>query len=161
MPFGTLLSRDRVYRYTLVRELRPDPRRHVLFVMLNPSTADESLDDPTIRRCRGFAEHWGFEALTVVNLFALRATDPRTLRRHHDPIGPANDTWIVNAAQSASRIIAAWGTHGTLANRDQQVLRLLAPLRVHCLGRTKDGHPRHPLYVAGHTAPELFAEPMA
>jgi hypothetical protein len=133
------------YRYLLWR--RWTDASSVLFVMLNPSTADARRDDPTIRRCIGFARAWGFGGVEVVNLFAWRATDPRELRRAADPIGPDNDRAIAKAAARNHAIIAAWGVHGALLERDRQVAVLLAGARVHCLARTGNGAPRHPLYV--------------
>ncbi len=136
------------YRYTLRRELAPLlPGPRVLFVMLNPSTATDDIDDPTIRRCIDFAKRWGCSSLSVVNLFAARATDPRELKRMDDPIGPDNDLTIMSEAARADTVVLAWGVHGAYLGRDQDVLVLLRPLKPRHLGLTKDGHPRHPLYV--------------
>jgi len=137
-------SFDGPYRYLLWR--RWAEAASVLFVMLNPSTADAQRDDPTIRRCIGFARAWGFGGVEVVNLFAWRATDPRELRRAADPIGPANDRAITLAAARSHAILAAWGVHGALLDRDRQVTALLAGSRVRCLAHTGNGAPRHPLY---------------
>lgn len=140
-----------MYRYSLWREWCPDSLP-VAFIMLNPSTADDRKDDPTIRRCIGFAHAWGFGALEVVNLFAYRATDSRKLIGVDDPVGPENDGYIMHAVERCSYIVVAWGTKGVLLDRNRQVIRLLAGWRhVGCLGVTKDGHPRHPLYVRGNT----------
>jgi hypothetical protein len=137
---------DGPYRYLLWR--RWADAASLLFVMLNPSTADAERDDPTIRRCIGFARAWGFGAVEVVNLFAWRATYPRELRRARDPIGPDNDRVILEAAARNQAIIAAWGNHGAFGERDRQVAALLAPFGARCLGaRTSGGAPRHPLYV--------------
>jgi hypothetical protein len=118
--------------------------------MLNPSTADAEQDDPTIRRCIGFAKAWGFGGIAVRNIFALRATDPRELYKSDDPVGPGNDEAICDLAGLCPLIVAAWGVHGGLRNRGRQVCELLAGAgaEVVCLGVTKDGHPKHPLYVA-------------
>jgi hypothetical protein len=138
---------DRVYRYRLWREWNPDAPR-VSFVMLNPSTADAKTDDPTIRRCLGFAQSWGYGSLEVVNLFAYRATDPQELRGAADPIGAENDRYLIAASQRAQTLILAWGNWGKLHQRDQAVLRLLAECcKVYCLGINRSGQPRHPLYV--------------
>ena len=123
----------------------------VLFVMLNPSTADAETDDPTIRRCAGFARRWGFRELAVANLFALRATNPRELWRASDPVGPENDQHLVEMSSRADAVIAAWGAHGVYRNREQHVLRLLNGT-VEYLGLTKQGHPRHPLYLRADAA---------
>lgn len=120
--------------------------------MLNPSTADAERDDPTIRACVRLARRWGFGSLVAVNLFALRATDPRMLRRARDPIGPENDAAIVGAAADADLLLAAWGNWGVLHDRGRAVLDLLRPLgRPHCLGLTARGQARHPLYVGSGT----------
>jgi hypothetical protein len=122
--------------------------------MLNPSTADATLDDPTIRRCIGFARAGGFGGLQVLNLFAFRATDPTDMKAARDPVGPDNDTHIlaaITAAAAASApVIAAWGVHGALNGRDDEVRKLSLECGVNlmCLGSTKGNHPRHPLYVA-------------
>lgn len=135
----------RTYRYVLQR--RWSDAAPAVFVMLNPSTADAMVDDPTIRRCLGFARRERRGGLVVVNLFALRATDPKALYAHRDPVGPANDAVLAATCAQADLLIAAWGAHGSLHGRDQAVARLLAGRDVQCLGTTKDGHPCHPLYL--------------
>ncbi len=145
------------YRYTLRRELAPLlPGPAVTFVMLNPSTATDEVDDPTIRRCMDFAKRWDCTSLRVVNLFAARATDPRELRHMTDPIGPENDSAIVTEAAAAGVVVLAWGVHGTYRGRDQAVWRLLRPFRTGHLGLTKGGHPRHPLYVPARQPLAMF-----
>ena len=134
------------YRYRLGRRWA-DGGPAIAFVMLNPSTADAERDDPTIRRCAGFARAWGFAGMEVVNLFALRATDPARLRRARDPVGPGNDRHIAAAAGGADVVLLAWGNCGALRGRDRQVVALLAGLRPACLGVTQSGQPRHPLYL--------------
>lgn len=138
------------YRYSLKR--RWDAERGVaLWVMLNPSTADACVDDPTIRRCVSFSKAWGFGEIQVVNLFAFRSTDPKRLRREADPVGPENDAAIARAALEAGLIVAAWGGHDTRGRADH-VLSILRDWNVvRCLGTTKGGHPRHPLYVPAKT----------
>jgi hypothetical protein len=125
------------------------------WIMLNPSTADAHDDDPTIRRCMGFSQGWGAGGITVVNLFALRSTDPQALYSDPNPISPPpgdyNDVMISNASRHGGKTIAAWGVHGWIGGRNAAVMRLLANQSVYCLGVTKDGHPRHPLYVDGAT----------
>ena len=143
-----------IYRYSLSREwLGGDGT--VLFVMLNPSTADASVDDPTIRRCIGFAQRWGYARLTVGNLYAYRATDPRELDDAAgagvDPVGPENDDWLLRLSGGADEVIAAWGTKASAA-REARVLRRLAPwCTINCLGTTKSGQPKHPLYLPNKT----------
>jgi hypothetical protein len=135
------------YRYLLHRRWR-DGGATALFVMLNPSTADDLRDDPTIRRCIGFARRWRAGGLEIVNLYALRATRPRDLFAHRAPIGPDNDDVIRDAAARASTIVVAWGAHG--ARDDRRVARVVELLRdreLQCLGVNRGGTPRHPLYL--------------
>jgi hypothetical protein len=138
------------YRYRLKRTWHARGKV-VAFIGLNPSTADATADDPTIRRCVGFAKAWGFGGVAVVNLFAFRATDPRELKRAADPTGPENDAHLLAVATEASKVIAAWGVHGSHRGRDEEVIELLrgTGVRVACLERTNAGHPRHPLYAKG------------
>jgi hypothetical protein len=117
----------------------------MLLVMLNPSTADEQEDDPTIRRCVSFARREAYAAREVVNLYAYRATDPSDLDSVSDPVGPENDRAILLAAGSAGVIVAAWGAHRLAALRAPHVLHLLDDRDVRALGLTKSGQPRHPL----------------
>lgn len=138
----------RRFRYSLSRVWNPEAPT-VMFVGLNPSTADEREDDPTVRRCIGFARRWNCGGLILVNLFAYRSSHPASLFKADDPIGPANDTYILASARAAGRTVLAWGTKGYFLDRDQHVLSLLPA--AHCLGITKEGHPKHPLYLAGST----------
>ncbi len=149
---GAVLSRCGRYRYRLHRSWLMGEGT-VLFIMLNPSTADAELDDPTIRRCIGFARRWGFQELVVANLFAWRATDPRELKRASDPVGPENDEHLIALSGDADAVIAAWGVHGGYKNRNWVVRRLLRGTVEH-LGLTKQGHPRHPLYLRADAARE-------
>ncbi|WP_019955806.1 DUF1643 domain-containing protein [Yoonia vestfoldensis] len=148
------------YRYDLTRIWDQSAPR-LLFVMLNPSTATELHNDPTVERCERRARALGFGAFRVTNIFAWRDTDPRALRRAADPIGPANDASLLAAAVWADQIIAAWGTHGVHLGRGAQVAELLrqtgTPLLT--LGLTKDGHPRHPLYVSYDQHPRGWSVP--
>ena len=138
------LSSDRRYRYRLSRLWADGPR--VTFVMLNPSTADETADDPTLRRCLGFAKAWGYGGLEVVNLYALRATDPIELWKSDDPVGPENDRYLREAGASGAPLVAAWGAHAKRA-RVQEVLSIPGFDRLTCLRVTKMGYPSHPLYL--------------
>lgn len=137
---------DRIYRYALTRTW-DDTLPTVTFVMLNPSTADAFGVDPTIRRCLDFSKREGAGELRVVNLFALRSTNPKALYAHPDPVGPANDEHIVRAAETSGVVVVGWGAHGALHGRGAAVRRLLPRMR--CLAVTKSGHPGHPLYVRG------------
>lgn len=139
------------YRYSLWRAWSAyNPR--IAFILLNPSTADEERNDPTIRRCIGFARAWKFGSMEVVNLFAYRATDAKELLKIDNPVGEENNCYLVQAVERCSTVVVGWGSRGTLLGRDRQVLALLAGRKdVFCLGITKDGQPRHPLYVKGDT----------
>jgi hypothetical protein len=150
------------YRFELTRSWDAK-RRAVAFVMLNPSTADAAVDDPTIRRCIRFADEWGYGELRVYNIFALRATDPSELWRHVDPIGAGNNAWIAKADQCA-RIVCAWGSFDAtgcphLADRGKAVAQLiLRYVDLYALATNQDGAPRHPLYVRASTQPQLWAK---
>jgi hypothetical protein len=135
------------YRYLLTRIWAPGPK--ALFVMLNPSTATEYQNDPTVERCERRARTLGFGAFRVTNIFAYRATDPRVMRAQTDPVGPANDTAILESAVWADRIICGWGAHGAHLDRGVQVERLLRATGVPLwhLGLTQAGMPKHPLYI--------------
>ncbi|MFY0638676.1 MAG: DUF1643 domain-containing protein [Maricaulis maris] len=154
---GATLSGDERYRYVLWRVWNPD-QPSLLWVMLNPSTADASDDDPTIRRCMGFSAHLGYGGLRVVNLFAWRATDPRDLGLADDPVGPDNDRHIEAEARKSGKVIVAWGSATQGAGRDVQVLRILRRSRrqVFALSTTSTGHPGHPLYLPKSARPVLF-----
>jgi len=167
MPFeplytstGAEFSQCQVYRYTLTRWWdRLAKRGRVCWVMLNPSTADALVDDPTVRRCAQFSHRWGYGGMIVVNIFGLRATDPKHLRKVADPVGPDNDFAVIAAATACDLVMAAWGTHGGLNNRGCQVHRKLARtpgLEVYALGVTSGGFPKHPLYIKGDVVKELF-----
>jgi hypothetical protein len=132
------------YRYTLWRIWQADGPQ-LAFVGLNPSTADETVDDPTIRRCIDFAKQWGYGSLCMLNLFAFRATDPKVMKLTIDPVGPENDKYLLQTAEKCRMTVAAWGIHGVYRQRAKKVIKLLPPLW--CLGVTDDGHPRHPLYM--------------
>ena len=124
------------------------------FVALNPSTADGQFDDPTVRRCVGFAKSWGFGKIVIANLFALRSSHPSLLSRDDDPIGPQNDWWLSELSVRFNFTIAAWGVHGSLKERAARVMPKL--VNVHHLGLTTAGHPRHPLYLPKSARPVQF-----
>lgn len=150
----TIFSADRTYRYTLWREWIGG-QGYCMFIGLNPSTADETQDDPTIRRCIGYAKSWGYSALCMTNAFAFRATDPKVMLAAAYPIGQENDVHLLRVSQGAGVIVAAWGSHGTHRGRDQEVRRMLPKL--HCLSLTKAGQPGHPLYLKASLVPVEFA----
>ncbi len=159
-PSTAVYSACERYRYLLTRIWDPAGTR-ALFVMLNPSTATEMRNDPTVERCERRARALGFGAFRVCNIFAWRATDPRAMRAAADPVGPGNDAAIVESAAWANRIICAWGSHGAHLDRGRAVRALLqatgAPL-FH-LGLTKAGEPRHPLYIGYDRQPEPWLLP--
>ncbi len=137
------------YRYYLHRQLG-EGRHAATFIMLNPSTADHDVDDPTIRKVMGFARRRGCHELHVVNLFAVRATKPGDLRAATDPVGPENREWLRRAVELAcdGLVVCGWGTHGAYMGQDKAALGWIGGLcQPTCLGVTRDGHPRHPLYV--------------
>lgn len=162
---SAVISADGLYRYSLTRKLNKlSGFGRCVFIMLNPSTADAKLDDPTIRRCKIFTASWGYDELVVVNLFALRATNPQDMFDSAEAginiIGPENDGHILAACLKANRIVAAWGAHGKYMNRAANVRELLREnggMRAVHLGLTKANMPRHPLYVKGDTKPEYLA----
>ena len=143
---AAIFSECRTWRYTLDRAWSAG-HNLVVFCLLNASTADQHVDDPTNRRGIGFARLWGFDAVSFVNLFAYRTPYPSVLKTASDPVGPDNDRWIVQRAQEASLIVLAYGVHGVYRDRDRDVLRLLSPFKLHCLGRTTGGQPKHILYL--------------
>ena len=157
-------SHDRKYRYLLTRQLRPLYNGVVTFVMLNPSTADETQDDSTIRRCIGFADRWTYKWLFVVNLSPLRATNPKDLLAagsEPDRVWDTNMACIQEAATKSDLVVAAWGAHGGAAGRDAAVAAQLRDSvgQIHSLGTTKDGHPKHPLYLRANSWPVPFTRP--
>lgn len=162
-PYETIgstanLSMDGMYRYRLVRRWAPG-RGVIAFVMLNPSTADAVADDPTIRRCMGFARGFDCGGVDVVNLYAYRATQPVDLRRAMeqgvDVVGPWNTEFLDDAADRADALIVAWGAVPAFAeSRAAEVAaRLAAKRELFCLGRTGSGQPRHPLFVVAEQRP--------
>jgi hypothetical protein len=160
---ATIISEDGKYRYVLTRQLRRHRLMHkrnpgtVLWVMLNPSTADADRDDPTIRRCRYFTESWGYEYLEVANVYALRATDPKELWKADYPVGPDNLSWLFRAAARADLVIIAWGKHARPSDVRRTVDILLAHNpALYCLGINGDGSPKHPLYLKSTTQPIIW-----
>ncbi|MEP2781824.1 MAG: DUF1643 domain-containing protein [Pseudoruegeria sp.] len=137
------------YRYALTR-VWDTAGHNVAFVMLNPSTATEVQNDPTVERCERRARALGFGGFRVCNIFAWRDTDPKIMRAAADPNGPENDATILEAAQWADQVICAWGTHGAHRNRGPEVEAMLrkTSLPLFHLGLSKAGHPKHPLYIA-------------
>lgn len=154
MNKGALFSSDRIYRYALWRIWEPR-QGFCMFICLNPSSADETVDDPTIRRCMRYATAWGYGGIYITNLFAFRTKDPRIMKRAIDPVGPQNDFHLVSTAKEATLVIAAWGTAGSHLNRDADVCKIVWPME--CLRVTKAGHPAHPLYLPKGLTPIPFS----
>ena len=146
-PSTAVYSPCESYRYLLTRAWGAGPR--ALFIMLNPSTATEVQNDPTVERCERRARTQGFGGFRVCNIFASRATDPRVMRAAADPVGPLNDRAILDSIPWADQVICAWGTHGAHLDRGAQVEALLRTMGTPLwhLGLTRDGHPKHPLYI--------------
>ena len=148
-------SQCRIYCYNLWRKWDENNHKYVMFIGLNPSTADEIQDDPTIRRCIQYSKDWGYGALCMTNLFAFRATQPKDMMAAIDPIGPMNDAHLLNLSKNAGIVVAAWGKEdGKFNERDKQVLGLVQNL--HCLKLNKDGSPAHPLYLKKDLKPFLM-----
>jgi hypothetical protein len=146
------------YRYALTRVWDESGKR-ALFIMLNPSTATEFQNDPTVERCERRARALGFGAFRVTNIFAYRATDPKVMRAQPDPIGPQNDAAILDGTAWADTIVCAWGSHGVHLDRGAAVTRLLRQtgLPLWHLGLTKAGAPKHPLYISYTQQPVAWA----
>ncbi len=153
-PFApAVFSPCRAWRYRLERRWGNGPL--AAFILLNPSTADETNDDPTIRRCIGFAKAWGYSGLVLGNAFALRSTDPAALYVHDDPVGPDNDAALAAIARDAERVVCGWGTNGRHKDRGAAVLTMLrsAGATPMALSLTAGGSPGHPLYLRADAQP--------
>lgn len=142
------------YRYALWR-LWDDSKPYVMVIGLNPSTADETQNDPTITRCISFAKSWGYGGVCVVNLFAFRATVPLDMMNAADPVGSENDKWLTDLAKAAGIIVAAWGNDGAYLDRSAAVKAMFSNL--HCIKLNKSGEPAHPLYLKGDLEPVPFS----
>lgn len=152
----------RKYRYTLWREMgdlfTANNTEFIQFIGLNPSTADEVQDDPTIRRIMDFSKQFGFQNLCMTNIFGWRDTDPKEMKKQADPIGLEDNDWLLRVANSAKMIIVAWGNDGEHLKRGQRVgdlLRQFSP-KVYCLGTNSDGSPKHPLYLSSSLRPVRY-----
>jgi hypothetical protein len=163
-----VISECGTYRYLLTRQppsgldFAKPSYGTALFVMLNPSTADATVDDPTIRRCKAFSYAWGCAGIAVVNLYALRSPSPADLWMHADPVGPDNDMWLRTVAREHETVVFAWGANARpdRARAVYEIFKGGPHRRIMCLGTTKDGSPRHPLYVRG-TQPLIDWHPIA
>lgn len=157
MTYGTTFSDDRRHRFTLHRPLGGE-RGLLVFVGLNPSTADARVDDPTVRRCIRYGRDWGYSDLIVLNVFSVRSTDPTKLYKMKRPNREENDLLIEHYCRAADLVVAAWGVHGTHRGRAAEVLSILQACGgVYALALTKDGYPRHPLYLKADLRPQVYA----
>lgn len=163
IAMSAALSACQRYRYSLYRSWADGP--FVVFLMFNPSTADAQENDPTIRKCMGFSRTWGYPGMAVVNLFALRSTDPRALKSvsYQEAVGPENDASILTALATASELICAWGCSAHMKTRLDRAKKVISMVRrtypsmpIRCLGRSADGTPRHPLMLPYITAREEY-----
>ena len=153
MNADAILSADRNYRYVLSR-IWDEKKAMVVFIGLNPSIADENIDDPTIIRCINFAKSWGYGGLFMLNLFAFRATKPSDMFNQVDPIGIENDKYIEEYSNKADKVICAWGNHGRYMQRSQDILNQID--NAYYLKLNKSGEPAHPLYLKLELNPILF-----
>jgi hypothetical protein len=153
-----IFSPCRTWRYTLERWWGEEGA-YANFLCLNPSTADEEHNDPTVTRCCHYARDWGYDGCIVTNLFGLRSTDPHVLRAAEDPVGLGNDRHILDVARNAGIVIAGWGVWGKIQNRGLALASTLSRegVPLHCLGLTKDGYPRHPLYLPTTARPVRYS----
>ena len=150
---GAVFSICEQYRYTIWRCWDIN-LPSVLFIGLNPSTANATNDDPTLRRCIDFARKWEYGSVYVVNLFAFRTTNPKILYRVKDPVGPRNNVWIRNLIKRSNRVFVAWGNVGSYNERSKKVLKLIP--EAYCLSVNRSGQPSHPLYLPKSVTPKLF-----
>ena len=148
-------SKDRIHRYALWRTWQKS-KQIAMFIGLNPSTADEIKNDPTVTRCINYAEHWGYGGMIMANIFAFRATDPTIMKNAADPVGSENNSWLVKLAHNADLIVAAWGNHGEFMERGLEVLRLLKDFQLYCLDMNKTRQPKHPLYCPANLKPTII-----
>ena len=158
-----ILSDDRLYRYILTRTW-DITKPYIIFVGLNPSTADETDDDNTIKKLMRYAKRWGYGGIIMTNIFAFRATEPKDMKKAEDPIGPDNDRYLANMLSSgvATTVVAMWGNHGVYKGREERVRQLLNEMEfkgyisVKCFEISKQGQPKHPLFLSESLDPISF-----
>lgn len=140
---GAIFSKDRIYRYALWRIWnRHKPK--VMFICLNPSTADEINNDPTLNRCISYSKSWNYGGVIITNLFAYRSTNPENLKYAKYPVGKKNDRWIKSFSKKSDKTVCAWGNNGKFLNRAEKVTKFFK--KKYCIGVNKSGEPSHPLY---------------
>ncbi len=153
MKKDAILSEDRKYRYVLSR-IWDETKPTVMIIGLNPSTADETEDDPTIRRCINFATSWGYGGVYMLNLFAFRATEPHVMKESENPIGNDNNKYLEEYSNKCEKVVCAWGNDGDYKNRSKEILSKLK--NVYYLKLNKSGEPAHPLYLSDSLIPTKF-----
>ena len=153
MKSSAEFSPCRKYRFTLLRTW-DETKPYAMFIGLNPSTADEIENDPTVTRCINYAKSWGYGGLCMTNIFSYRATNPEDMIAEKEPIGDGNDDWILKSAKEAGVVVAAWGDNGSHLGRSKQVRKLVPNL--HCLNLNTSGEPTHPLYQKADLKPTLM-----
>ena len=151
MKSNAVLSKDRKYRYVLSR-IWDETEPMVMFIGLNPSTADEAKDDPTLRRCINYAKMWGYGGIYMLNLFAFRATKPKDMLHTEEPIGDENDKYLLEYSSISDKIICAWGDNGSYKDRSSEIRMKFKNLD--CLALNKSGEPSHPLYLKKDLTPK-------
>lgn len=151
---NTIFSSCRKYRYVLWREWDKNNPKYAMFIGLNPSTADETLDDPTIRRCIQFSKDWGYGSLCMTNIFAFRTPEPKIMKLESAPIGEDNDKYLLEYSKDAAIVIACWGNDGKYLNRGEYIKKLIPNL--YCLKLSKNGNPWHPLYLKKDLKPFIY-----
>ena len=153
-----VFSEDRRYRYRLYREWEKRPGKPLLWVLLNPSTADETIDDPTIRRCIGFSTAWGYGSMWLGNIYAYRATDAAVMKRlsANEARGPHNYSHLISMAAISEKTVCAWGAHRAPDAETLYDISVGHTRPLYCLGKTRDGSPRHPLYLSATTPLEPY-----
>jgi hypothetical protein len=153
MKKNAILSKGRKYRYVLSR-IWDNSKEKIVFIGLNPSTADETIDDPTIRKCITYAKKWGYGGFYMLNLFAYRATEPGNMKMANDPVGEENDYYLDEYINKVNIAICCWGNHGQFKSRSKQVLSKYNNL--YFLKLNKTGEPAHPLYLSNSLIPKRF-----
>ena len=153
-----ILDPSRTYRYVIKRQWGKNNENFINFVLLNPSTADETNDDPTIKACIKIGQNLGYDGLWITNLFAFRATKPVDLKKSSNPIGILNNKYLEDYAKKSKMVLLAWGNHGNFLGRNKEVIKILFENIPHCLEITKLGNPKHPLYIKRTAKPFKYYE---